>query len=370
MPETSRPSVARQRTSGSARFGAGIAQLQLGKYSGIFILIALIALFAVWMPQSFLTEATWVTIAQGQAITAILAVALLFPLASGGFDLSAAQIMGFSALICGVLITREPKIDVVPAILLTLLVGAAIGAFNGVLVTVLNLGSFIATLGTTSLLVGAAALIGNGEYLGPFPDSFRAITRGDILGVPVLTVYLVIIAFIAWYFLEHTPWGRRVYATGANPDAARLAGIRTNRYVFWSFVISGTGAAVAGVLLASNLNSINQSIGPQYLLPAFAAAFLGMTQLKPGRFNIWGTVLAIYLLGTGVQGLRLAGADLWVTDVFNGLALLIAVAITVFMQRRRSRREVNAKLAESETATVATVDDLDTDSKPVDAVKS
>lgn len=353
MPETSRPSGARQRTSDSVPFGARLAHLQLGRYSGIFILIALVLIFSLWMPQSFVSQATWVTIAQGQAITAILAIALLFPLASGGFDLSAAQIMGFSALICGVLITREPQLDVGVAVLVTVLVGAVIGVFNGVLVTVFNLGSFIATLGTTSLLVGAAALVGDGEYLGPFPDSFRAITRGDILGIPILTVYLVVIAVVAWYFLEHTPWGRRIYATGANPDAARLAGIRTNRYVFWTFVISGTGAAVAGVLLASNLNSVNQSLGPQYLLPAFAAAFLGMTQLKPGRFNIWGTVLAIYLLGTGVQGLRLAGADLWVTDVFNGLALLVAVAITVFMQKRRGRREVKAKVAEAEAVSVA-----------------
>ena len=161
--------------------------------------------------------------------------------------------------------------------------------------------------------------------MGPFPVSFRALTAGNVFGLPVLTLYLLVIAVVLWYFLEHTPWGRRIYATGANPDAARLAGVRTNSFLFWSFVISGTGASVAGVLLASNLNSVSESLGPQYLLPAFAAAFLGITQLKPGRFNIWGTVLAIYLLGTGVQGLMLAGADLWVTDVFNGLALLIAV---------------------------------------------
>ena len=200
--------------------------------------------------------------------------------------------MGFSDLLCEVLLTGEPQLDVAPAILVTVLIGAAIGVFNGILVTVFNLGSFIATLGTTPLLVGAAALFGDGEYLGPFADSFRAITRADLLGVPVLTVYLVLIASVAWYFLEHTP---------------------------------GT----------SDIRHRSQ------------------TQLKPGRFNIWGTVLAIYLLGTGVQGLRLAGADLWVTDVFNGLALLAAVAITVDMQKRRGRREVKAKVAEAEAVTVA-----------------
>ena len=350
MLETTRSSKNKKQAADRSGRSAPLVRLQLGKYSGIFIFIAIVALFSIWLPQSFLTEATFKTILQGQAITAILAISLLFPLATGGFDLSAAQIMGFCALVAGVLITREPKLDPVVAIILVIILGAMIGAVNGFLVSVLDLGSFIATLGTTSLLVGAAALVGNSEYLGPFPDSFRGLTSGDLFGIPVLSIYLLALALVVWYFLEHTPWGRRVYATGANTDAARLAGIRTNRFVFWSFVISGTGAGVAGVLLASSLNSVNQTLGPQYLLPAFAAAFLGMTQLKPGRFNVWGTVLAIYLLGTGVQGLRLAGADLWVTDVFNGLALVIAVALTVFMQKRRGRREVQAKVAEVDSA--------------------
>ena len=351
--------VSRSATTPTARrggFSDRLAQLQLGRYSGVFILIALIAIFSVWLPSTFLTDATWKTIAQGQAITAILAVSLLFPLAAGGFDLAAAQIMGFCALICATLITKEPSLGIPAAIGMSLLLGAALGALNGFLVTTLKLGSFISTLGTTSLLVGFASLIGNGEFVGPFPVSFRALTAGNVFGLPVLTLYLLVIAVVLWYFLEHTPWGRRVYATGANPDAARLAGVRTNSFLFWSFVISGTGASVAGVLLASNLNSVSQSLGPQYLLPAFAAAFLGITQLKPGRFNIWGTVLAIYLLGTGVQGLRLAGADLWVTDVFNGLALLIAVAITVFMRERRGRREVKAKANASDADAAIDVD--------------
>ena len=354
MSNESRPASA--PTTRHRGFSERLAQLKLGRFSGVFILIALIAIFSVWLPSSFLTDATWKTIAQGQSITAILAVSLLFPLAAGGFDLSAAQIMGFCALVCGLLITTEPSLGMPAAIGISILIGAAIGAFNGFLVSVLDLGSFIATLGTTSLLVGVAAIVGNGEFIGPFPLSFRALTVGNVLGLPVLTLYLLVIAFVFWYLLEHTPWGRRIYATGANPDAARLAGIRTNGFLFWSFVISGTGASIAGVLLASNLNSVSQTLGPQYLLPAFAAAFLGSTQLKPGRFNVWGTVLAIYLLGTGVQGLRLAGADLWVTDIFNGLALLIAVGITVYMQKRRGRREVRAK---ANTADVDAAVDLD-----------
>lgn len=328
------------RTLRGMRFS--LPQLQLGRFSGLFIFVGIFCVFALWVPDSFLTASTWKTIAQGQAITAFLAIAILFPLAAGAFDLSAAQNMGFSALVCGALMSRETQLDLVPAVALTLLVGATIGALNGLLVGIVKLDSFIATLGTTSLLVGAAAIVGNGEYLGPLPGSLTFLTSGALFGVPVLTVYVIVIAFLGWYVLEHTPLGRRVYATGANRDAARLAGIRTTRFTFWSFVICGTGASLAGVLLASNLNTVNQSLGPQYLLPAFAAAFLGTTQLKPGRFNVWGTLLAICLLGTGVQGLQLAGADLWVTDVFNGVALIGAISIALLMQRVRGKREVKA----------------------------
>lgn len=321
---------------------SSLPQLQLGRFSGVFIFVGIFCIFALWVPDSFLTASTWKTIAQGQAITAFLAIAILFPLAAGAFDLSAAQNMGFSALVCGALMSREPHLDLVPAVAVTLLIGASIGALNGFLVGIVRLDSFIATLGTTSLLVGAAAIVGNGEYLGPLPAPLTSLASGSLFGIPVLAVYVMVIALFCWYVLEHTPLGRRVYATGANRDAARLAGIRTTRFTFWSFVICGTGASLAGVLLASNLNTVNQSLGPQYLLPAFAAAFLGTTQLKPGRFNVWGTVLAICLLGTGVQGLQLAGADLWVTDVFNGVALIGAISIALLMQRLRGKREVKA----------------------------
>ena len=262
-----------------------LARLQLGRYSGVFILIALIAIFSVWLPSTFLTDATWKTIAQGQSITAILAVSLLFPLAAGGFDLSAAQIMGFCALICGTLITKEPTLGVPAAIGISLLAGAAIGALNGFLVTTLNLGSFISTLGTTSLLVGFAALVGNGEFVGPFPDSFRALTAGNVFGLPVLTLYLLVIAVVLWYFLEHTPWGRRIYATGANPDAARLAGVRTNSFLFWSFVISGTGASIAGVLLASNLNSVSQSLRAAVPAPCVRGGIPGHHAAEAGSIQ-------------------------------------------------------------------------------------
>ncbi|WP_345568046.1 ABC transporter permease [Streptomyces plumbiresistens] len=319
-----------------------LESIGIGRFSGVVVFVAMFALFALWVPDAFLTSTTWRTIADANAITAILAISLLIPLSAGVYDLSIAQNTGFCAIVCGLLLTGESGFGVVPAILVTLVVGALIGAFNGYLTGFLGLDSFIATLGTLALLQGTASLVTNGEYVGPFPGSFTSITGHSILGLPIVAVYMIVLAVLVWYALEHTPAGRRCAATGANPDAARLAGIQTRRVIFTAMVIAGTGAAVAGVLLGSTLNSVNENMGPQYLLPAFAAAFLGTTQLKLGRFNVWGTVLAVYLLGTGVQGLQLAGAAVWVTNVFNGAALILAVLYARALRQRRKRKEVEA----------------------------
>jgi ribose transport system permease protein len=315
-----------------------LGELRLGRFSGLFIFCIVFATFSIWVPGTFLTAVTFRTIAGTEAITGILAISLLFMLSSGSYDLSAAQNVGFSALLCASLMYRTHW-SPLEAVVATLAVGALIGVFNGLLIAWIQIDSFIATLGTSSLLLAGAEIVGNGQYLGPLPTSFVNATAHTPLGIPIVTLYLVVIALVAWYVLEHTPVGRRIHASGANRDAARLAGVPTTRYVFICCVATAVGASIAGILLASQLGSVNQTAGPSYLLPAFAAAFLGTTQLKPGRFNVWGTLIAIYLLGTGVQGLNLVGGPLWVTDLFNGLALLIAVGSAIVIERRRGRRE-------------------------------
>lgn len=312
--------------------------LKLSRNSGLLIFAIVIVIFALWIPDTFLTSVTVKNILQTQALTAILALGLLFPLAAGVFDLSVAQNIGFSAMVCGYFMVNQHQ-SVILSVVITAAFGVVVGCVNGLLVAFVGLDSFIATLGMQSLLLAGAQLIGNGQYIGPFPSSIRTFATRSVLGVPIVAVYLLILAIIAWYALEHTPAGRRFYATGANADAARLAGIRTRRYVFWSFVICATLAALAGVLLAGTLNSVSETTGPEYLLPAFAGAFLGATQLKPGRFNVWGTLLAIYLLGTGVTGLQLAGGQVWLTNLFNGAALIIAVSAAVIANRMRRRKD-------------------------------
>ena len=141
-------------------------------------------------------------------------------------------------------------------------------------------------------------------------------------------LYLLILAFILWWLTAHTPVGRYLYAIGGNTEAARLSGVRIERYTTLALVTSATIAGLAGVMFSS-LNGPSLDFGGTLLLPAFAAAFLGSTQLIPGRFNVWGTLLAIYVLATGVQGLQLVSGASWLNDMFNGVALIVAVALSI-----------------------------------------
>ncbi|MGH2937945.1 MAG: ABC transporter permease [Solirubrobacterales bacterium] len=322
-----------------SRIASSLGALRLSRYSGVALWLMFIVVYTIWLPDAFPTSATAKSIINSQAIGGLLALAVLFPLAAGVFDLSAAANVTFSSILCAVLMVQAPHLGAGEAIALTLCAGMLIGAFNGFLVAVVGLDSFMATLGTTSLLTAGSAILANANFFGPFPESFTGLTSSEPLGIPMLGIYLLAFAIIAWYVLEHTPVGRRIYAVGANAEAARLAGVRARRIVFSQMVICGLVGSVAAVLLASQVNSTNEQVGSPYLLPAYAAAFLGTTQIKPGRFNVWGTVLAIFLLGTGVQGLQLAGADVWVTDLFNGVALIFAVSVAVLAARRTARRE-------------------------------
>lgn len=307
----------------------------LGRYSGLLVLTVIFVVFTVWVPATFLSATTFKGILGDQAITLVLALGLLFSLAAGQYDLSCAQNLGLSAVVCASLIV-DGHVPWFWASLITLLVGTVIGALNGAMV-VLGVDSFIATLGMSSILLAFAALLSGGVFIGPMPESFQEMTTTNFFNVPLVAVYALALAFLLWYALEHTPAGRRTYAAGANPDAARLAGVRTSAYIFLSLVISGLVSAFAGILVASKVGSISGAVGPPYLLPAIAACLLGTTQIKVGRFNVWGTVLAIVLLATGIKGVQLVGGQVWLTDLFNGLALIGAVSIAVVARKRRSR---------------------------------
>ncbi|MET7998943.1 ABC transporter permease [Amycolatopsis sp. NPDC005232] len=316
---------------------AGRRRLKLGmdRYSGLYVLALIILVFGLWVPETFLTVQTFKGIALQQAITAILALASLAPYAAGVFDISVAAMLGLSVVVVCKL--QSIGVNAAVAVVLTLLVGTVVGAVNGFVVVGLRINSFVATLGTSSVLGALVYWVSDNQQITTgISESFVELGQGAVLGIPLPVVYLAVVALVIGFVLEFRPVGRKLYATGGNELAARLSGVRTDRLVVASFLISGTIAALAGVIFAAMIGSASLTAGPPFLLPAFAAVFLGATQIHSGRANVLGTLIAVAVLGTGVKGLLLVGAQFWVSDLFNGLALIAAVALAV----RRSRSGV------------------------------
>jgi ribose transport system permease protein len=299
--------------------------LAFSKISGIYVWIAIFILFSFWVPHTFLTELTWKNIASSQAITAFVTMGLLFPLIAGAYDLSFGQMLGFSSVFSAYLVTHGWPL--VPAILMVVVIAVVVGCFNGILIAGLGINSFIATLGTSSLLLAGVGLVSDLKEIVGLSSAYKELGQLQPLGIPITVIYLAVLAIIAWYVLEHTPFGRYLHAIGGNAEAARLAGVRTRTLVFGSLIISAVVASLAGVLETSTLSAGDPAVGESFLLPVFAAAFLGATQFFPGRFNVPGTLVATYMLATGVTGLQLGGANFWVNNLFDGAVLILALTI-------------------------------------------
>jgi ribose transport system permease protein len=300
--------------------------LSFRNISALYIFAVMFIVFSIWVPDTFLQWNTWKALLDSQAVTAILAVGLVIALSAGAFDLAIGTELGFGAIFVGWLLV-DKGVGLVPAIILTLLAGAAIGLANGILITRVRIDSFIATLGMSSVLLALIAWVSSSQQIVGVGSSFEKLGTTEIFGL-TLPVYLMLaVGLVVWYLLERTPLGRRVYATGGNIEAARLAGVRVAAVVICSLIACATIAAFAGMLVTANLGTGDPTIGPAYLLPAFSAAFLGSTQFRGGRFNVWGTIVAVIVLATGVKGLQLAGAPIWIPDLFNGVALLLAVGL-------------------------------------------
>lgn len=302
--------------------------------SAIYIFSALVAMFAIWVPDTFLASTTWRSLLDTQVITALVAVGLCVPLAAGVFDLSVGLAVGAGSMVVSVMLVQA-GLPTPVAIGVALLTGVLIGLVNGLIVTLLRVDSFITTLGMQALLIALVQWISSGQQVLGLPADFQALASTQFLGITYPVYMLVTLAVVVWYVLERTPLGRRLYATGGNIEAARLAGVQTRSLIIFAFMVSSVVAAFAGLLLAARLGTGDPTVGADYLLPAFSAAFLGSTQFKNGRFNVWGTMVSVYVLATGVKGLQLAGAPVWLPYLFNGIVLIVAVALSKVQARQR-----------------------------------
>jgi ribose transport system permease protein len=292
--------------------------------------------FSIWVPDTFPTSSTIKQVLNANAITALAALSITIPLAARVFDLSFAYTMTLTGVITAHFLAVG--VPLVPAVLLGLAAGVVIGVVNAFVVVVLRIDSFIATLATGSLIQALITMATKGTaIISPkLQGGFEKIGQTNIHGFTLPVVYVLVVAIAMWFVLEHTATGRRLYATGFNPDAAKLAGVRVDRLRFVSLVVSGSLAGATGLILASTVGSGDPTAGTAYLLPAFAAAFLGATQLKHGRFNAFGTLIAVLLLGTGTTGLGLANAPQWAADMFVGVVLIASLAVTGIQRRSSS----------------------------------
>jgi ribose transport system permease protein len=304
------------------------AYLSPKRISAVYVLIALIIVFGITQTDTFLTATNLRTLLTQQAVTAILAVGLVIPIAVNAFDFSCAATLGLAGVVAAWLLGLHGY-SIPVAIAIALGFGVAVGLLNGILITYFRINSFIATLAMSSVLAAMTVWIsGNRDIIG-LPAGFQAIATNTIFGIQLPVYFLVVIALVVWFVLEHTTTGRYLYATGGGREAARLAGVNVDRLTFGALLACGVIAAFAGIVACAGLGAGTPSLGAPYLLPALSAVFLGATQFQRGRVNVWGTVLAVYLLATGVKGLQLAGAPLWLPDLFNGLALMLAVGLSV-----------------------------------------
>jgi ribose transport system permease protein len=324
-------------SSSRARPAWSAGVLRLDRYSGLYLAVVLAVVFSVLLPDTFGTVDNARVIAASSAIAGILTLAVAVSMASGTFDISLAANMTFSICLLGSLLT-DWDLPWPLAVTVTLVAGATIGAVNAVIITRFGVDAIIATLGTSSVLAALSFWVADGQtvLLDQVGPAFTELGSTSVGTVPITVFYLAAVAIMLWFVLEHTPFGRYVYAVGSNPQAAKLAGIKVVRLQSLSLMITGSLAALAGVVLTMQLGAASFGAGSPYLLPAFAATFLGSTQVLPGRFNVRGTIVALYLLAIAVKGLQLRFPDLpWIKDLVEGLVLIVAVSITARAIRNR-----------------------------------
>lgn len=309
----------------------------LYRYSVLVALLVEIAIFSALQPDSFFTLNNAQSILGSQAVLLMVAIGLTVPLATNEFDLSIGSMVGLSQIIVATL-TVNHGWPLLPAVVATLAVAAFVGLVNAILVVRVGVSAFITTLGMGTLLLGFAVKITNSETIGDIPTALSNIAGHHFLGLQLVFWYGTLATAILWYVLRHTPVGRWLYFTGANPEAARLNGVPVGLVRGGALITSAVVAAIAGILYAGVFGTADPNSGDQFLLPAFAAAFLGATALTPGRFNAWGTFLSVYLVITGIVGLTLVTSEVgWITFVFNGTVLIVAVASQRIVATRRER---------------------------------
>ncbi|MGD2100988.1 MAG: ABC transporter permease [Acidimicrobiia bacterium] len=311
--------------------------LEVGERYGLLVVL-IVAAVGFWLatPDTFGSAANLRAILQNQTVNGVVALALLVPLVAKRFDISVGAIAGLAGMVAASVMSNGGSLLV--GVTAAVAASAVIGLINGLLVARLGVNSLIATIGTATVISGIVQAYTKGV---PITSGISPLLTGlnsqRVLGIPTLFLLMGVIALAVWYFLRQTPFGRELEAVGSNSDSARLVGIPVVRVIWSSFLLSAVLAAIGGLmLLARQGSAIPTTGGIQTILPALAAVFLGATSIRPGFYNVLGTLLGLYLVGVTVSGLTLLGAQSWVEPVFNGSIIVIAVSLSTYIGRRRT----------------------------------
>jgi erythritol transport system permease protein len=351
MPATKAPDVG--ATSGRLRIVDLLLELR-----AFIALIVLIIVFSL-LSDAYLTYDNLVTMTRHVAINALLAIGMLMVILTGGIDLSVGSIVGLAGIVAGVLlegltvgsVTLFPPVWAV--VVLVLAVGAGVGAINGTIVTRFGVAPFIATLGMLYVARGVALLISNGETypnLGGSPElgntGFDFLGSGEILTIPTSIWVMVLFAAIAIFLTKRAPFGRWVYAIGGNERAAELAGVQVNRVKRRVYMISGVCAAMAGLIIASELTSAAPQAGETFELNAIAAVVIGGASLNGGRGTVRGALIGAFVIGFLADGLVICGVSTFWQIVIKGAVIVLAVILDQSQQRIQRRGAAAAAAAQ------------------------
>ncbi len=301
-----------------------------GTFAG-FLLLVLV--FAALRPATFLSAGNLRNIMEQVSILALVSFTMTIVMVAGDFDLSVGTLASLAGVVCASLLVRGMPVGA--ALVLTLVLGALLGLVNGVLVAYTNLSAFVATLATMTAFRGVSLWYTDGATLfSGLPEPFRFLGQGRVAGLPVPIVVMLAALALVWLLLEQTTLGRRLYAIGGNAEAAHLAGIGVRRLRALAFVLSGAGAALAGIMLTSRLFSAHPLAGEPLMLSSIAAVFLGMTMFKEGEPHALGTLVGVLILGVLGNGLTLLGVNSYLQQILTGAIIVLSVLLSGLARER------------------------------------
>ena len=305
-----------------------VRRLGIQRYAIIIVFVIMFIAFSLAIPNTFLSIGNLSNILGGQAVLFILVMAVMLPTIMGDFvDLSLGSSLGLSAMTLAVLNVNHHT-NVVVACLAGVGAALLVGLINVFFVVYFDNDPFIVTLGTMTIVQGVTYIISGSNSVGIVSTNLSNwIFTYNFLSIPLEFYYGLAIFLVVWYVLSFTPVGQKALVLGQSREVARLTGVRVNKMRSWGFILGAGVAGLAGIAYAGTNGTIDPTAGSDLILPAFAAVFLGVTAIKPGRINPLGAFIAVYFLAVGTAGFQLLGTQSYIQQIFYGAALVAAITL-------------------------------------------